>query len=303
MSVFGPVKFNRNYNLAVNDSQQSTHVFTPPTTIEFDITRHTYSETNTSQVRLYNLSATNRTALQYDFSNIVNKNPLFLTAGYGLNMNLIFFGTVSECYSVRQGTNFITTIESYDGIYPCLKTIVPPGFSVYKGQTMASVFLQLIALMAPYVLPGFISPYFNTVIVPRSHPIKGHVWDLLTELSGGAFHVDSGIANIVRDGDTVPSTTVMVQSSTGLLNTPTRENQIITLDVEFEPGLIPGQYVYVNTLQANLNSFSYNSAAKNVNGPYKISQIRHHGTISPAVCGECITSLTLFTNNGALTPL
>ena len=75
----------------------------------------------------------------------------------------------------------------------------------------------------------------------------------------------------------------IIDSSTGLLNTPLLEETVVYLDILFEPRLVFGQGV---KLKATTGPSDFINT-------YKVVSIHHRGTISDAVCGDAVTTVGL----------
>lgn len=78
----------------------------------FDITRSTSKTPNTAEVTIYNLSPSQRAALQAKGQNLV------VEAGYGVKAGTIFAGTIRTATSTHDGPDWITKLKSADGELP-----------------------------------------------------------------------------------------------------------------------------------------------------------------------------------------
>jgi hypothetical protein len=304
----GAPKFNRNYMLIVNFNDGSELILEPPFTIEFDINRQTLSSTNAGQIRMYNLSPVNRNKLRFDFSNYGapnNFNTLTLYAGYGDNLPIIFTGNINQAWSVREGVDFITTVQCYDGGLALVNGNIPEGAQFPSGIPVQTVYQTLMGYL-PNVNFGAIGPSFifnsdgSLKLTTRANSYSGNAVNVLSELSGNGFFIDNGKSYILGNNESIIGQVTLIDASSGLLNTPLREQSIVTFDMIFEPGVILGQYIQLFSLTYPQLNSSNNSTTDNVNGFYKITAIKHKGMISPSVCGEAITSLQFFLGPQAL---
>lgn len=297
----GTPKFNRNYYLTVDFQDGNSLIIEPPFTIEFDINRQILSGSNAGQIRIYNLSAINRNLLRFDFSNYgapSNFNTLTLYAGYGDNLPVIFTGNINQAWSVREGTDFITTVQCFDGGLALVNGNIPPGPPYPAGISMENVYKSLMGYL-PNVSFGAIGPSFTSnngspITTSRSNSYSGNAADVLRELSGNAFFIDNGKSYILGNNESIIGQVTLINASSGLLNTPLREQSTVTFDMIFEPGVILGQYIQLYSLTFPQLNSANNSSSDNVNGFYKIVSIKHRGIISPAVCGDAITTLQFF---------
>lgn len=115
-------KFNREYILQIDGpSLPNSIVVKLPFTIEFDIERNKYTSVNRGTVKIYNLAKVHRDLIIHDQWDQAVDSPqtLFVTlqAGYGNGPNypIILKGNATRAYSYRQGVNFITQIDVFDG--------------------------------------------------------------------------------------------------------------------------------------------------------------------------------------------
>lgn len=251
-----------------------------PFTIEFDILRNTLSSSNTVSIRIYNLNAQNRNAIRKDQIDIGVLRSVLLTAGYGANQSVIFKGDIQQAWSVRQGTDFITEIQAFDSGFAFVNAHTE--LTIPKGPTgNQKVVLQSLISQLPGVALGTIGGYSQ--VATRGSAYNGPTVELLRQQGGGGFFIDNGVANVLQDNECLDLPTLEITSASGLLGTPIREQYFLNFDMLFEPTVVVGQMV-------NLNSIT----GSGVNGPYKVVSIRHHGMISETICGSVITSLGLF---------
>lgn len=282
------LKFGRNYSLTINISAGGLTIPITvglPFTIEFDITRNTLTSANVCQIRLYNLSPANRNALRRSVTSGWSEPilDLVLRGGYGTNLPVIFSGNVSEAWSVREGINYITQLECYDGGFSFVNAVT--GIQVTKGTPYKVIIQNLIASMGPYVSVGSVSNYPGTA--PKNFTLNGNTTKLLDFYSGGGFFIDNGIGYALTNTDYsslfgAPGT---INASAGLYNAPIFQSgpNTVKFDMEFEPSLNIGKAI--NLISAQDTNF---------NGLYKITSVKHRGMISQTVCGEVTTTAEFF---------
>lgn len=254
-------------------------VISLPFTCEFDITRKTLASMNVAQFRIFNLSEENRNFLRFNASDYGFIQQIQFNAGYSDYPPLVFTGNISQAWSVREGVNFITQIECFDG-----------GFASVNGQTNAyfpagTPYQTVIASLAatlPNVSLGSIGNYPG--VMPRGNTYSGNTVEILNQLTGGGFFIDNGKANCLNTSETIstPNPT-QINASTGLLNTPLLEFNIARFEMLFEPTLHAGEVVEITS-----------QTEYNFNGTYKITGVKHRGVISGAVCGTAYTTGEFF---------
>lgn len=250
-----------------------------PFTIEFDVQQKAFALVNTSTFRIYNLADTTRSVLRKDQIDYSFYRKVIFKAGYGTNMPTIFNGTLTQGWSVRESTNFITTLISTLGGFASVNGKTNLTFKA--GTTYKSIIEALVAALGDYgISRGAIGDYPGTIF--KSESYYGNIFEHLTTLTGGGFFVADGKAFCLKDNEGYQGILETITSASGLLNTPLRENKFIHLEMIFEPRALCGQLVRLDS-----------STGDSTNGVWKIAAVKHHGTISEAVCGDAISNITL----------
>ncbi len=282
-------KLGRNYVLEVGQADGTTLTVTLPFTIEFDITRNTLTSANVCSIRIYNLSLNHRNQIRYNQSNLGQPFRLIrLKAGYGQNLPFIFTGNISQAWSVREGVNFITTIECFDGGFAFGNGTTNIEFPA--GETLQNV-VENLAESLPFVSRGAIGSYPGTLT--RGNSYSGNTADILKELTGGGMFIDQGKVHCLGDNEYIADNgnTLLINASSGLLGTPVLEQTIVHFDMIFEPNLEVGRRALLQSI-----------TEANFNGYYKITAVKHRGMISDAVCGDAVTTGEFFFSK-ILTPV
>lgn len=274
-------KFGRTYRLEIQVSEEGDAIKVElPFTVQFDITRNTLTSANVCQIRVYNLSEDNRSQIRFNISDYGTLRGIKFRAGYGTDPPVIFSGNISQAWSVREGVNFITQIECYDGGFAFVngKSNIP----VTKDTTRKALITTL-AGQLPGISVGAIGNY--PTVLTRGNSYSGNTADLLREETGGGFFVDLSKANALGSNEFIdgPEGTLVINSKIGLLGTPVLEQTIVHFDMIFEPRLNVGTRV-------DIQSFT----EKNFNGFYKVTAVKHRGMISAAICGTAITTGEFF---------
>lgn len=272
-------KFDRNYILTVTKANGESITVTLPFTIEFDITRNTLSSANVCQVRIYNLSETNRAKLRYNsFDYGTPDTTITLLAGYGKNLAVIFTGNVTQAWSVREGVNFITQIECFAGGFAFVNSST--NLNVAIGTPFTSVIKTIMGDLQGITV-GSIGPSYEGVVT-RGNTYNGSTTEILNQLTGGGFFVDNGQANALNNNEFIETfnAPLIISSASGLLATPIREQTLIRFDMIFEPTLNVGTKVDLRSLTTD----SFNGSE------WIVTMVKHRGMISAAVCGSVITT-------------
>lgn len=279
-------KFQRDYLFSVQGNQDRTQYYTvqPPLTIEFDIVRNTFASANTGRFRIYNLSETIRRNLyhvRYDITeNDYQRVQMF--AGYKTSKQLpmVFLGNVFTASTKRAGTDWITDIEAFDGGVGMLTGQI--SLTRPKGWSTEEILRTLVGVM-PFIKFGAVGDI--SVSNTRGISMAGNAWDVFKRLVGdGSSFIDMQNAYGLREGEYLvkPGQVELILGPHNIIGTPRRIGAIIEVDLVFEPGAFVGQAVTIESLETVYN------------GTYQLRGIRHRGTISEAICGEAITTLSLW---------
>lgn len=265
-----------------------------PFSLDIDITRAAMPTANVGQFRIYNLPEEIRNKIRFDISSISERQEVALKAGYKSihkNLNdlpLIFRGSIKFAYSERVGMDWITTIECYDGGFAIANSKINASF--IAGEKYSSNVEKVLATFGTIkvgnISKKLVPPDKKTM---RGHPVDSKTFDYLNENFGNKWFIDNGIVNIIGDDEAFAGVYKVVNADTGLLGTPIRQDALIDFKMIFEPRLLIGQAI-------NLESIS----DKAFNGTYKLISIKHRGTISPVTCGELVTSCRVFKGTGKL---
>jgi len=276
------IKFGRHYRfVASRNSWAGPLEIQLPFTLEFDIQRDTLAGVNTAKITLYNLSAYHRNLLWYDQDtyDVFNYITIRLYAGYGDGPQwpLIFSGQVSRGWSYRQGTDFLSVLECFDGGVAYQNAVSTVNFGA--GESQQVVVETLINDLAPYgVSVGAVTNLAGTLSKGASY--SGQTVDILRQVTNGNFFIDNLKANVLMANDAIGGNQVLINGLSGLLNTPLKQNRLVTFNMLFEPRLVCGSTVNIQA-----------STVTVYNGVYKIVGFHHRGIISQVVSGEAVTEL------------
>lgn len=268
-------KFGRNYELKI-ETETGVLTIAPPFTVEFDITRNTLTSANVCQIRIYNLGLKTRNQIRHNAYDFGIYKKISFRAGYGSNLPEAFTGNITAAWSVREGTNFITQIECYDGGYAFMNGRANVAFPA--GVQRVDVIEQLMRGL-PKVERGVVGSYPGTL--SRGNSYSGNSVEILSQLTGGGFFIDGGRANALSADEYIagPAGVAVINSKSGLLGTPVLEQTVVRFDMIFEPRLNIGQKIRLESI-----------TEANFNGDYKVTAVKHRGMISDAVAGAATTT-------------
>lgn len=253
-----------------------------PYTIEFEISRQNQSSAQTATFRIYNLSEHTRGLLQKDVWRYQNRAVQF-RAGYASNagtfMPLVFNGQMLSGYSYRQGVNFITEIQAFDG--GLAQTLGTAAFTQAAGFSATETIKKL---------AGFLPAQSGVPIVgdfpitnKRGEVFFGNAWQYILSKTGGQAVIDNGQVKALNPWEVVTGGIPLITSESGLLGSPKRSEQTLDFEMIFEPALVLNQKVEIRS-----------QTVKQYNRDWKVIGFDHRGMISPSVAGDAITSVRLF---------
>jgi len=225
-------------------------------------------------LQLYNLSPNNRDAIYQDrFS--TRRFKIIVEAGYE-TLATVFIGDIFEANSARQGTNIVTSIDARDGNFGVSTGIV--NATLAAGTTLKQT-VDFLAAQLPTVNVGRISNIEDSVF-PRGVVLEGNVYEQLKKyanMNTNMVYIDLEVVNIVGQAEVVINGDIeLLDASTGLIETPRRDNSYLTVTTLFEPRVIMGQVIQL-----------VSEILPQYNGLYKVIGATHQGIISEAVNGRC----------------
>lgn len=273
-------KFGRQYRITIDPKDGLPPIVVQlPFTVRFWIKRDIMASLNNLSIDIYNLSLANRRRIYQDRwdlqQNVVNgvaqgRRSIKFEIGYD-QLYEIYSGDIFSASSAREGTNIITRIEGFTGIFDIASS--QTNITIGSGQTQESVFKALIGQF-PTLQLGAVGNWpsvFNRPVV-----LSGNTWNLIKQYSGGKCFIDNGKVYIMQDNEALLFTIPTFDASTGLLETPRREQASLTITTLLEASIKINQLVNISSVVEPV-----------YNGQYKVTGLQHSGVISGAVSGDC----------------
>jgi hypothetical protein len=270
-------KLGRTYRLDIFTPAGKQITIEPPFSIHFNITRNTLASANKAGITLYNLGAATRNQIFKDRFSISEYWRVRLWAGYGGRLHEIFTGNIYEAMSYKEGTEWITTIDAFDGM-----DAIQNGFTAttVEAETDNRDVISRIINDMPNVLAGVLgTPAQGSS--PRGQSLIGQSSELLSEQTGGQYFIDKEIVNILSDNEVLPGAVVLLDPSI-LLSTPRRREAFLDVPLLFEGAVQVGQVFEIQSLEPRYN------------GQYKTMGFTHDVMISEAQSGAARTDLQLY---------
>lgn len=273
-------KLQRQYRLTVQtvDGQgnptEGAIVIKNPFTIRFAVNRTLFADVNTLDIDIYNLAPATYNKLFFDYFN-PKLRDIILEAGYeGMEMSVIFVGSVWSCYTSRQGSDVITKIHAIVG---------RKQLSVQTDATLADISRnKLIRHVASDMGLGLEIYSGEDTQFTRPVSISGNSYSIIQKYTGGTAHLDNNKILVLDTWDAIIGNVPLINDESGLLGVPEHEDALLRVKMIFEPRIVIGQIIEVDSRIAPM-----------FNGQYKVFGIKHEGTISDAVSGEATTTLEM----------
>lgn len=283
-STTADLKSNRAFIMVIQVGETELLEINSPCTVEFEIVRTNLGESNTANFTVYNLSKTNRGKIFKDVNTPQVKRAIEFFAGYSEKKTDIlprcFKGEIKRAISQRTGSDFKTVIEAFDGSTSQNPQVVsettPAGTSNMELLTKLTSSMSGVDTITMGTSAGLLN------IAKRSTAIFGPIIDVVKQLSNDKFYIDSGNAYVLGDNEVVNGEIRLLDANNGIIGTPRRGELYTEIDMIFEPRIKPSQLIELRTITED-----------RFNGVYKVTGIIHRGTISGAVAGTCLTTLTL----------
>lgn len=272
-------KFGLTYLLKCENSNGEIVDIEPPFSLQFSVQRSITGGANSAHFTVYNLAHWIRESLYKDQYKIDFKK-VQLFAGYSENVltPMVFNGNIRLCQSYRDGVNFLTELECYDGAFAM--TEGKASIATVAGTAIKDSLKQLMNAL-PEIAGTTVGNGYDKEN-KRAQVLFGNPAEYLKVLSQNRFFIDNNHAYILADNEVLKGDVETIDASSGLLGTPKRNNTLIELETIFEPRIQVAQL---------LELVSTTNPA--VNGLYKVLECQHSGMISETVSSSVTTQLKL----------
>ena len=257
------LQFNRDYFLKITLKDEVVEI-KPPLRVVFNCTKSLGRSANKIRLSVYNLAENTRLKLlrdptSQDDYNLPINTKLEFSAGYSGELNTLFMGSIYNASSSRQGVDFVTEIECIDGIVD-----IQNAFTARTVAAGADVVGSILGDM-PNTKAGEITSQSQSV---RPRVLVGNSYKLIQEnlKDNQYFFIDYEKLNVINGDEFLSGQAVVVSPETGLKQTPTRKNNIISFDTVMSLVIKLGGTI---DLQSD--------TAKNINGVYRVETIVFSG--------------------------
>lgn len=277
------LKKNAIYRVTIY-SNTETIIVTMPITCSISTTRGLVTDSNSATIKLYNLAPNTRKKIFQDSFTLDSSkwHYVHVEAGYGNNLNgvsTIFRGRVMQAYSYRDGgsVDTVTEIQAQAlDIFDCQVST-----TILAGTTKIEAVQQLVNAGMPNCKLANVGELDGKILSDTS--FDGNTIDAINEITGGKCFVDNENVNVLMNNEVLDVPVPVITDSNCLLSTPIRRDANLEVKMIFQPDLIVGQLLEIQS-----------SVSPNFNGQYKVLGFTHDLFFSGAVCGERITTVQLW---------
>jgi hypothetical protein len=253
------IRNKRNYKLVFGSGSDAI-VVTPPFNITFDgIKSLSGKAANTLDVEIFNLNRQHRESLVKDVDvNVTRYIPIELSVGYGDKLNVIYKGSVLRGFNKRNGPDHITRLECLDGGLDLTQSFTSRAIVDNKNA------VKMCLLDMPNTTEGKIKARPDLI---RPRVLVGPTGEILDKLAGDDnFFIDNEQVYMLGSDQVVTTNAARVNPSTGLLDTPERDQGIITIETMLNPSIRLGGLVELES-----------TTAPHLDGLYKVDTIGYKG--------------------------
>lgn len=264
-------------------------VITNPITLEFNVQRMPFAGQSGATFDIHNLNKSTRDKLFYDWWDINNIRAISLEAGYDNGkFDLIYRGRIRICTTKHKGTENITHIEAITGLQVFDN---PISMSIKEGETLEGekgvgkrIIDQIKGLKT-----GALS--FKQYQFVRPVALVGNAISLIKRYcpAGKDVFIDLDTIYVLGEDEYIEGDVRLLNSETGLIGVPERQQTSLTINCIFEPRIKIGQVIEVNS-----------EIVKQFNGQYKVWGVSHSGVIGEGQAGNVITTIQMWVGSQVL---
>jgi len=268
-------KWIRRYQITIQTPEGVQFLIEPPISVSFEISRNALADANDMSLSIYNLARSTRNSLFKDRYSLIEYWQIVVKAGYD-RLFTVFRGNIQESQSYRDGTNWITELQCYDGMHSIQNGQSDVSFS---GETPYEDIVRGLISDFPTLNAGAIgSPAEGESV--RGSAYSGSTSQILDAIVDGNYFIDLEELHILAR-DEILTDQVYVLDERQLFATPSRRDTFIDVEILFYPEVQIGRMCELR------------STERVYNGQYKVVGLTHNVEIRGDVAGNAVTELQL----------
>lgn len=276
-------KINRIYRLLVQLQDENGNPIdeaieiTNPIGINFVIERGIYAQQQTMDIDIFNLNDFHKRMIFRDVYKAERYLYVQLDAGYSdIGMSTIYSGFVWSAYTKREGVNSITHIRAITNIGIAGEFVKQTLISGVTAQDVVDSCMEEM----PFFGKGVMSIPDITFTKPVT--LLDNPMAIMKVCTAKEVFIDLMDINVLSENEAFIGIVPKINSDAGLLGVPERRDATLTIKMMFEPRLLVGQIIDIES-----------SVAPEFNGQFKIFGIRHEGSINVSDAGPLVTTLQM----------
>ncbi len=270
------VAFGRTYKLDIFTPDKKQITIEPPFSIQFKVKRNTLASANKAHIIITNLGPSTRNQIFKDRYALVDYWKIILQAGYDDSTSVVFQGNMYEAYSSKDGSDWHTSIEAFDGMYAIQNGYI--SVTVAAGTDTKVLVEKALSELSEIgeALVGGAERKSERGAVLAGAPLA-----VLESETGVTPYIDGEVMYLLKDDEAVAGSVIKLDSSL-LLETPKRRETFLTIKTLFQPKVQIGRVYEIESKESIYN------------GQYKVLGLEHDVEISGAKGARAITTLQLY---------
>jgi hypothetical protein len=271
---------------------------TYPLAMRANIVRNNSSTLNSATIVLYNLSTTLRSKIIKARYEITKFSRITLYVNYrNENLTKVFVGNILEAYSYRSGNNIETKILAQDGGFAAQNANISQTFnSGFSTRAFVNAFFESFKTIktsggdvSTGLQLGKVGNVDSDYNFTKGVSVFGNSFSVLNKYFQNQVFIDNEVVNILKANEVFEAYVPLINSDTGLLDTPIIYNTSLDIKTLFDPAIVVGQIIEI---QSTINPA--------INGQWKVQGVNHNISVMEGGEMQSTSLLNLFLGNAAL---
>jgi len=255
------ILFGRKLNLRVGPPGAPGRLIDEKYRVQFSIEMTNKQGANTASIEVYGLGKNTRDLIAKE------GNVVFLSAGYGRNVELLFSGAVARSEVQFVLPNIITSFEAADGVF--LLQDIKINLAFVENTPVTAVLSAIAAQLGIPVVFGFpVTGVYRQGIALNA--TAKEALDIVAKKGEFRWSIQNGQLQIAKEGLPIPGRAAVLSPTTGLIRTPEKiEDTTVNGRLGWkvfsllQPRITPNSLVVINS--------------RVINGTFVTERVRHRG--------------------------
>lgn len=276
-------KWNPVYRLTIySNENENAKIITLPLTCQANIVRSILTSNVSATIQIYGLSKDTRNFIYQPPYRTYGEKAKYITfeAGYGdeNSLYMLFKGVILQAFSYKQGGNadVITEIQAQS-----LDLLTAQSSIQIKAGTPYKDIIKTLAMDLKDCSLNCLGGISGELKTDTTY--DGNTLEQIKKVSGGNAFIDNGQLNVLLDNECIDVPVPIINADNSLLQTPVRNSANLSIKILFEPGLIVGQLLEINS-----------TIEDDYNGQHKVLGITHDLFFSASQDGQRTTTVDLW---------